>query len=237
MIILPAIDIYEKKAVRLYQGDYDKMTIYSHDPLEVALDFAAQGAEWAHLVDLEGARFGAPKNLEVVQAIAENTSLKLEIGGSIRSLKDIEKYADLGVCRIILGTRAVTDEAFLLRALRDFPGRIAIGADVRDGFVATHGWMEKSEILLTDFLLRIRDIGIQTLICTDIARDGAMEGANFSLYESLAASCSMDIIASGGVSSLKDIRKLKEIGLWGAIMGKAYYTGAVSLREALEVSR
>ena len=237
MIILPAIDLYEKKAVRLYKGDYANMTVYSDDPVSVAKDFASAGAEWIHTVDLEGARDGTTPNLDVVAAIAKETSLKVEIGGGIRNLETVEKYLAAGVSRVIIGTAAVTDEDFLIRATSLYGEKIAVGADVRDGRVAIKGWIEDSGIELCDFLSRMQSHGIKTVICTDISKDGAMKGTNLGLYSKLAESFDMSIIASGGVSSLGDVKALRQMELYGAIIGKAYYTGAIDLREAIEVAK
>lgn len=237
MIILPAIDLYEKKAVRLYKGDYANMTVYSNDPLSVARDFEAAGAEWIHMVDLEGARDGTTPNLDVVASVARETSLKVEIGGGIRSLETVEKYLTAGVSRVIIGTAAVTDEEFLVKATSLYSEKIAVGADVRDGRVAIKGWLTDSGIELCDFLARMQSHGIRTVICTDISKDGAMKGTNLGLYSQLARDFEMDIVASGGVSSLEDVKALRQMELYGAIIGKAYYTGAISLPRAIEVAK
>ena len=237
MILLPAIDLYEKKAVRLYKGDYAQMTVYSEKPLAVARDFASAGAEWIHLVDLEGARYGDTPNLEIVSEIVSETGLRAEIGGGIRRMETAQRYLEAGVGRVILGTAAVTDEGFLREALAAFGAAVAVGADVKDGYIAIRGWREQSAQTLEAFLSRMEELGVRTVICTDISRDGAMRGTNRALYRALSARFSMDLIASGGVSSLADIRALREQGLYGAILGKAYYTGAVDLREALEAAR
>ena len=237
MLILPAIDLYGGKAVRLYKGDYAQMTVYSDDPPAVARDFAAQGAGWIHLVDLEGAKSGETPNLETVRAIVAAAPLKAEIGGGIRSMETVERYLEAGVRRVILGTAAVTDEAFLRNAAARYGEQIAVGVDIRDGFVAIKGWTEKSALGAMDFCKKMQDMGIQTIICTDISKDGAMQGANHALYKTLSATLSLDLVASGGVSSLEDVKRLRDMGLYGAIIGKAYYTGAVSLREAIEVAQ
>ncbi len=237
MILLPAIDLYEKKAVRLYKGDYAQMTVYSEKPLAVAGDFASAGAEWIHLVDLEGARYGDTPNLEIVSEIVSETGLRAEIGGGIRRMETAQRYLDAGVRRVILGTAAVTDDGFLREALAAFGAAVAVGADVKDGYIAIRGWREQSAQTLEAFLSQMEELGVRTVICTDISRDGAMRGTNRALYRALSARFSMDLIASGGVSSLEDIGALREQGLYGAILGKAYYTGAVDLREALEAAR
>ena len=237
MIIFPAIDLYEGKAVRLYKGDYAQMTVYSHNPLEVARDFEKLGAAYVHLVDLEGARDGTTPNLEIVKQIAEETSLFTEIGGGIRSMETVEAYLNNGVDRVILGTAAVTDEAFLKRAIAEFGDRIAVGVDVKDGFVAIKGWTENSSFSCLDFCRKMENLGVKYLICTDISRDGAMQGTNRVLYRELSEKFSVNITASGGVSTLEDIRALAAMKLYGAIVGKAYYSSTIDLTEALETAK
>ena len=237
MYIFPAIDLYEGKAVRLYKGDYAQMTVYSDDPVSVARDFAAQGARFIHLVDLEGAKNGTTPNLETVRAIVQATDLFAEVGGGVRSMETIEAYLDAGVKRVILGTAAVTDEDFLYRATRAFGERVAVGADVKDGKIAIRGWTETSDLSPDAFCRRMQQLGVETIICTDVSKDGAMMGANHNLYRMLSDEFDMQLIASGGVSSIEDVRRLSELGLYGAIIGKAYYTGAISLRDAIEVAQ
>jgi len=236
MFIYPAIDLFEGKAVRLYKGDYAQMTVYSENPVEVARDFQKRGAKCIHLVDLEGAKSGTTPNFETVAAIKEATGLFCEIGGGIRSMEVIAKYLDAGIDRVILGTAAVTDEAFLKEAVRIYGEKIAVGIDIRDGCVAIKGWTEKSEQNAMDFAGKMHDLGVKTLICTDISRDGAMEGANHGLYRELSERFDLQIIASGGVSSMADVVALMEMDIHGAIIGKAYYTGAIDLSEAVEVT-
>lgn len=237
MILFPAIDLYEGKAVRLYKGDYQNMTVYSHNPIEIARDFEARGAAAIHMVDLEGARDGTTPNLSIVTQIARETGLFTEIGGGIRSMDTVKAYLDAGVDRVILGTAAVNDEAFLKEAAAAYPGAIAVGADVKDGCIAIKGWLETSGLTLDAFLSRMESLGIRNVICTDISRDGAMRGTNLELYRELSKKYAMDITASGGVSTLEDIRQLRQMNLYGAIIGKAYYTGAIDLKEALEVAK
>lgn len=237
MILFPAIDLYEKKAVRLYKGDYQNMTVYSDNPIEIARDFEAAGATHIHMVDLEGAKDGTTPNLCIVEQIAKETDLFVEIGGGIRSMDTVERYLNAGVSRIILGTAAVNDEAFLKEAVAVYPGKIAVGADVKDGFIAIKGWLEKSILTLDAFLQKIEAMGIKNVICTDISRDGAMRGTNLQLYRELSQKYSMDITASGGVSTMEDIRQLRSMNLYAAIIGKAYYTGAINLKEALEAAK
>ena len=237
MYIFPAIDLYGGKAVRLYKGDYEQMTVYSDDILSVARDFQAAGAEYIHMVDLEGARDGATPNFDAVAAVAKNTNLKVEIGGGIRDEDAVSRYLNAGVFRVILGTAAITDWDFFLAMAQKYPGQIAAGADCRDGYVAIKGWLETSAVTCEDFCQRVQSAGVRGLICTDISKDGAMGGTNRVLYESLSRRFDLDIVASGGVSSLDDIRSLREMGLFGAIVGKAYYTGALDLKEAIEAAK
>lgn len=237
MIIYPAIDLVQGKAVRLYKGDYAQMTVYNEDPLAVAKDFAAAGATRLHLVDLEGAKTGLPVNKDVIRRIVENTELFVEVGGGVRNMQTVRELLAVGVDRVILGTAAVTDEAFLREALARFGQRIAVGVDLKDGFVAIKGWTETSQLTAETFFDRMQHLGVRTVICTDISRDGAMQGTNRALYTTLSHRYPMDIIASGGVSSLEDVRRLAEMGLHGAIIGKAYYVGAIDLKEAIEVAK
>ncbi len=233
MHILPAIDLYGKKAVRLLKGDYNNMTVYSDTPETVAADFKNQGASFIHIVDLEGARDGTTPNIDVVKNIIKSSSLFAEVGGGVRSVECIEKYIEAGARRVILGTAAVTDKVFLRDAVSRFGDKIAVGVDVKDSFVAIKGWTENSGVECFDFCREIANIGVKTVICTDISRDGAMRGANIEMYRRLSESFSLNIIASGGVSTLNDVRRLKEMNIYGAIIGKAYYTGAFLLRDAI----
>ena len=237
MKIFPAIDLVQGKAVRLFKGDYDQMTVYDDDPLNAARAFEAAGAEYVHMVDLEGARDGGTPNLETVRRVVERTGLFVELGGGIRSDEVIRRCLDIGVKRVILGTAAIADEAFTARAIEQYGDAIALGADVRDGQIAVKGWLELSGMTLDAFCERYQKLGARTLICTDISRDGAMRGANRALYAELQRKYSMDIVASGGVSTLEDVRALAGMGLYGAIIGKAYYTGAIDLKEAIEVAK
>ncbi len=236
MILFPATDIIGGKAVRLLRGDYDKMTVYNDDPLEVAKDFEAKGCRAIHVVDLEGARDGGTPNLETVRRIAGNTGLFVEIGGGIRSMEVIEKYFEIGVDRVILGTAAVEDEEFLKEAVSKYGKRIAVGADIRDGYVSIKGWKVQSEYTLEAFCEKMQSLGVDTLVCTDISKDGAMGGTNRALYEDLMKKYDMKITASGGVSSLDDIKALTEMGIDNAIIGKAYYTGDIDLEKAVAIA-
>ncbi len=237
MLIFPAIDLFEQKAVRLYKGDYDNMTVYSNNPLEVARDFEKSGATFIHMVDLEGAKNGTTPNIDVVRKVVEYTGLQVEIGGGIRNEETVKKYIDLGVSRVILGTAAVTDRAFLEKCVEKYKDAIAVGVDIKDGFVAIKGWTEKSELTADEFFQYLCSIGVSTVICTDISKDGAMNGTNRELYKELSQKYDINIIASGGVSDIEDIKALRKMNLYGAIIGKAYYIGAINLKEAVEVAK
>lgn len=236
MNIFPAIDLYDCKAVRLYKGDYNQMTVYSENPIEIARDFEKQGASFVHLVDLEGAKNGTTPNINTVKQIAQETSLFTEIGGGIRSLETIEKYISIGVDRVILGTAAVENEELLKEAVAKYGDKIAVGVDIKDGMVAVKGWLEKSSYDAFSFCEKMQNTGVKTLICTDISKDGAMKGTNLDLYRQLSEKFEVDITASGGVSSIEDIKNLAEMKIYGAIIGKAYYIGAINLKEAIEVA-
>lgn len=237
MLIFPAIDLYDKKAVRLFKGDYNQMTVYSENPLEVAKGFKAAGAEYIHMVDLEGAKDGTTPNFDIVAAVAKESGLKVEIGGGIRNEETVKRYIDAGVMRVILGTAALNDREFLQSVCKKYGDKIAVGADLKDGQVAVKGWLETSNVSGMDFLTEMEKLGVKTVICTDISRDGAMRGTNRELYRELSEKFSMDIVASGGVSTISDINALKEMNLYGAIVGKAIYTGDIDLKEAIEVAR
>lgn len=237
MLILPAIDLYEGQAVRLLYGDYKQMTVYHPDPVAVARDFLAAGASEIHVVDLEGARDGTTPNLEIVRAIAAIPGLSVEIGGGIRSLDTVRAYLGAGVRRVILGTAAVTDEAFLRAALAEFGDAIAVSVDIRDGKVAIKGWTEDSGLDAYEFCRHLDALGVRTLISTDITKDGAMQGANHELYRTLSRELSMNVIASGGVSSMEDVTRLAALGIYGAIIGRAYYTGAICLPDAIKEAK
>ena len=237
MLILPAIDLYEGKAVRLRQGDYREMTVYSERPQELMEAFVQKGAKAVHVVDLEGARDGRTANLNLIRKLKEDSSLLMEVGGGIRTMETIRVYLeDAGVDRVILGTAAVTDPSFAEQAVRRWGDRIAVGVDIRDGKVAIRGWTEQSSLDAFSFCRRMEEIGVSTVIVTDISRDGMLEGANRELYENMTRNLSIRLIASGGVSDIEDVAALKAAGLYGAIIGKAYYTGAIDLRTAVEVA-
>lgn len=237
MEIFPAIDLYEGQAVRLLKGDYAQKTVYSADPAAVAEGFKNSGAKNIHLVDLEGARDGGTPNFDTVCEIVRRGGLRAEVGGGVRDEATVEKYLVAGVSRVILGTAAVSDRGLLASLLKKYGERIAVGVDVRNGRVAVKGWRELSDETLDGFCARLEDMGVRTIICTDISKDGAMEGTNRRMYEDLTAKYTMNIIASGGVSTMDDVRALRDMGLYGAILGRAIYTGGIDLRDAIEVCR
>ncbi len=237
MNIFPAIDLVNGCAVRLFKGDYNQMTVYSDTPESVACDFEAAGAKFLHLVDLEGAKDGTTPNLETVKKIRKSCNLFIEIGGGIRNMQTIKTYLDAGIDRVILGTAAVNDEGFLKQAVAKYGDKIAVGVDIKDGFVAIKGWTEKSAFSGMDFCKKMQALGVNTIICTDISKDGAMKGTNLELYRKLSSELNINITASGGVSSIDDVKALAKMDIYGAIIGKAYYTGAIDLKEALEVAK
>ena len=233
MILYPAIDLYDGMAVRLRQGRYDDMTVYDRDPESLALRMREAGATHLHMVDLEGARSGSTANLALIEKIASNTGLFIELGGGIRSMETVRRYLDCGISRAILGTAAAENEEFLRAALEICGAQIAGGVDLKDGFVAVRGWEEKSSWTAEAFFRHLTELKVRTVICTDISRDGVLAGSNHDLYASLNERYPIDLIASGGVSSLEDIRGLRALGMSGAILGRAYYSGAVTLEDAL----
>ncbi len=237
MKIFPAIDLFQCQAVRLFKGDYNQMTVYHNDPAQVAEDFQKKGADCLHLVDLEGAKTGGTPNLNVIEDIVSRSRLFTEVGGGIRSMETVRAYLERGVDRVILGTSAVTDPEFLCEAVEKYGSRIAVGVDIKDGYVAIRGWTEQSQYTCDVFCEKMQQLGISTMVCTDISRDGAMKGTNLELYRHLSRTYHMDIIASGGVSTLEDIEALRRMDLYGAIIGKAYYTGAIDLHRAIEVAK
>lgn len=237
MNIFPAIDLIDGCAVRLFKGDYAQKTVYSNSPVDVAKSFVEAGAEYIHIVDLDGAKDGSNANIETVRSIVKESGLKAEIGGGIRSKETIEKYLDLGVMRVILGTAAVTDEEFLISSVKEYGEKVAVGVDIKDGFVAIKGWTETSKLGCFDFCEKLEKLGVKTVICTDISKDGVMSGTNIELYKQLSERFSMDIVASGGVSSIENVKTLAAMNMYGAILGKALYTGAVDLSEAIKAAR
>lgn len=237
MYIYPAIDLFDGKAVRLYKGDYAQMTVYSENPVEVAQAFKAAGADHMHLVDLEGAKKGSPANLPAIEKLVQAFGGFVEVGGGIRNMETVDAYLSIGVDRVILGTAAVKDRTFLETALAKYGEKVAVGVDLKDGCVAIHGWTEKSDLTAEAFFDDMQALGVRTVICTDISRDGAMQGTNRELYRELSSKYSIDLIASGGVSSMEDVQALAAMDIHGAIVGKAYYIGAIDLRRAIEVAR
>jgi len=235
MTIYPAIDLYEGKAVRLQKGDYEQMTVYSNEPLQVALGFKNSGASALHIVDLEGARYGKPANFEIIKEIAAETGLFIQVGGGIRTSTIINNYLNAGIKRVILGTAAVSQMGFLYEMVRDHKEAIAVSVDIKDGFVAIKGWTEVSNQDAIDFCGTVSEIGVQTLICTDISKDGMLSGTNMELYRTLRLKLSIGLIASGGVTSSDEVRSLSKIGMDGVILGKALYTGAIDLENAVKI--
>ena len=237
MELFPAIDLIGGCAVRLVKGDYTQKTVYSDNPAEVAKSFAAAGAKYLHVVDLEGAKDGGTPNLETIKNIVENGGLLVEVGGGIRSEEVIQKYLDAGVFRVILGTAAVQNPAFLEDMVQKYGEKIAVGVDIKDGMVAIKGWTEVSAESCFDFCEKLQKIGVKTIICTDISKDGLLSGTNLELYKELSEKFSVDIVASGGVTTLDDVKKLAEMGMYGAILGKALYTGNIDLKAAVELTK
>ena len=237
MNIFPAIDLKDKNVVRLLKGDYNQLTVYGNDPLATAKEFKEQGAEYLHVVDLDGAKTGVGTNKEIILGLAKNSGLKVQTGGGIRTGETVEQYIKGGVFRVILGTASVKDPGFLKEMVSEFGSAIAVGVDIADGYVAINGWTEKSSLEAFSFCDSLCNIGVKTIICTDISKDGAMKGTNRELYKELSEKFPIDIIASGGVSTLDDIEALTKLNLYGAIIGRALYNGAINLKEAIEISK
>lgn len=237
MILFPAIDILDGKAVRLLKGDYNQVTVYSERPWEFAQDFVSKGCSAIHIVDLDGAKTGDTVNIKTVEKIAQTKGLYSEIGGGIRSMETVERYLESGISRVILGTAALKDPAFLKEAIRKYDDRIAVGVDLKDGYVSVKGWIETSDKEGFEFMKELEDIGVSAVIVTDISRDGAMKGTNLELYRRISTETGMKVTASGGISTLEDLKALRAMDIYGAIIGKAYYTGAIRLEDALEVAR
>ena len=237
MELFPAIDLQGGNVVRLFQGDYNQMTVYSHNPPEIAAEFAAAGAANLHVVDLDGAKDGTLTNLPTIKKIVKTTSLFIQVGGGIRTEEAISRYLEIGVNRVILGTAAVNDFSFLKDMVRKYGAAIAVGVDVKDGFVAIKGWKELSSETGMEFCVKMRDAGVKTVIYTDISKDGAMQGTNIGAYEELNKLSGLQIVASGGISSVSEVGILAKMGIYGAILGKALYTGKISLSEALATAK
>ena len=236
MNIIPAIDLIDGKAVRLQKGDYNKVTVYSEYPEKVAKYFYDCGARYLHVVDLDGAKSGKADNFEVIKKIVDASGLSVEVGGGIRNIEMVKTYVDAGVDRIILGTAALTDPEFLAEAVSKYGDKITVGVDIKDGMVAIKGWTEISAVSCEDFCRQLEELGVSSVICTDISKDGMMSGTNLELYKNLNRDFSINFVASGGVSTLDDIKALKEMDLFGAILGKALYTGAIDLKDAIKAA-
>lgn len=234
MYIFPAIDLYDSKAVRLLKGDYEQMTVYSDNPVEIVRDFERNGISHMHMVDLEGAKSGDNKNFRMITKIRESSDIFIQLGGGIRSIEQAERYLDLGINRIILGTAAIEDENLLEKLVEKYQERIAVGVDVRDGIVKTHGWRKSTGIYLQDYCQKLNALKVRTIIATDISKDGAMTGTNLTLYEKLQKLTDADLVASGGIHNLEELKKVHALDLYGAIIGKAYYTGDIKLSEAVK---
>lgn len=235
--IFPAIDLKDKKAVRLLKGDYNKVTVFNDNPVEVARKFEQAGAEYLHVVDLDGAKDGDTTNFDVVKNIIVSTSLKVEIGGGIRTEEVIKKYIDAGAFRVILGTVAITEPEFTEEMIKKYGNKIAVGIDISGGYVAVKGWTEISRVSCDELFERMQNAGADTIICTDISKDGAMEGTNLNLYKELSEKFNIKIIASGGVSDIENVKALAEMNVFGAIIGKALYLEKIDLKEAIEVAK
>ena len=237
MKIFPAIDLYGGKAVRLLYGDFNKVKVYADNPLFLLEDFQKEGAEYLHIVDLDGAKNGKTDNIDLITEIVKKSNFFVQVGGGIRNLDTVKRYIDIGVDRVILGTAALNNRLFLEKSLENFQDKVAVSVDIKDSCVAIKGWLEKSNVSAMDFTNQLEQLGVKTIIVTDISKDGAMQGTNLQLYSMLSEKLSLDVIASGGVSSIKDIDNLRKLGIYGAIIGKAYYEEAISLREAIKVAQ
>lgn len=237
MILLPAIDLHQGQCVRLLRGDYDTAQVVAADPVETARAFEEQGAGWLHVVDLDGAKEGAPKNAELIAQVVERTGLQVEVGGGIRNMATVDRYLELGAARVILGSAALRDPQFVAEAVKRYGKRVAVGIDALGGKVAAEGWLEQSQVDYLELARRMEDLGVQYLICTDISQDGTLAGPNLTMLDQLNQAVSCHVVASGGVSSLLDIVNLYDLGLYGAIAGKALYTGALDLRAAIAACR
>lgn len=237
MKIFPAIDLYDGKAVRLVHGEYSRMTVCSDTPVEKAMEFRLAGAEFLHLVDLQGARDGVSKNYDVATQIARVPGLKVEVGGGIRDEETVKRALDAGFFRVILGTAAMEEPDFLAKMVSKYGERIVVGVDVRSGFVAVRGWTQISKVECHDFISQLQQIGVRTIMCTDIASDGAMKGTNVALFKDINEKFDLDVIASGGITTLDDVRALRDAGLYAATIGRALYAGKVDLKTAIEAAR
>jgi len=238
MLILPAIDLRAGRCVRLRQGRYDQETVFDDDPVAVARRFEAAGATWLHVVDLDGARAGEPKNLDTVRRIAQTVGMQVEVGGGIRTTQAAGEILAMGVARIIVGTRAIREPAWLKEVADRFPHRVALGLDARGaGAVAVQGWTEKTDLMVADVFYAVRGLALAAIVYTDISCDGMMAGPNVAATKALAQECPFDLIASGGVTTVQDVERLKEAGVAGAIIGRALYEGTITLEAALAAAR
>lgn len=235
MILFPAIDIRNGKCVRLVQGDYAKEKIYNESPIDAAIQWKNQGAKFLHIVDLDGAKTGDAANRTIIQKIARDTTIPIQVGGGIRSMEIIDDYIAAGVNRVIIGTAAINDKVFLQQAVAKYSDKIAVSIDARNGFVATDGWIETSDVKALNLVNELEQLGVQTIVYTDILKDGMLKGPNFAELEAIKTKNSIQVIASGGISSEEDIRKLNEMNLYGAIIGKALYDGRLSFQSLMEV--
>ena len=237
MLILPAIDIIDGKPVRLYKGDYSKKETVGEDIIDIAIRFQKEGAEYLHLVDLDGAKTGKKCNSEIIVKVAKVLEIPVEVGGGIRSMKEVEFYLDNGISRVILGTAAIEDEKFLKEAVNKYGEKIAVGLDCKEGYAYGRGWLEGSEKEYIDFAKHLESIGVKTIIFTDISKDGTMEGPNLDMLNKLKKSININIIASGGIKDIDHIRKIRNLNIYGAITGKAMYAKTLDLSEAILVSK
>lgn len=236
MQIFPATDILGGKVVRLTKGDYNQVKIYADSPAEMALEFMKDGATNLHMVDLDGAKDGAPVNFEAIREAAKIKDLFIEVGGGIRDMKRVEDYLSLGVKRVILGTAAIRNYPFVEEAVKKFGKAIAVGVDAKDGFVAVSGWQETTSVKSVEFCKKLRDTGVATVIYTDISKDGMLSGTNLEVYSELSEIKGLDIVASGGITFVNEIEKLRDMNIYGAIVGKAVYEGKLSLKDALKAA-
>lgn len=235
MILIPAIDLKDGQAVRLYKGDYQQKTVYSSAPAEIALNFQNMGADYLHVVDLDGAKDGVTTNLTMIQKIRDALSIPIELGGGIRDMATVDLYLNqVGIDRVILGTAAIENPEFLRTALQKYgPQRIVVGVDVKDGYVATSGWLVDTQTYYLDFLKELENIGVEYIVCTDISKDGTLTGPSFDLYENIHQQSRIQFVVSGGIKDAQDIYKVNQLGYYGCIVGKAYYEGKIDLKEVI----
>lgn len=239
MLLIPAIDLKDGEAVRLFKGDYNNKTVYSSSPESIAKIFEDVGAHYLHVVDLDGAKDACTSNLETIKKIRESISIPMELGGGIRNMDTVDLYLnDIGINRVILGTAAINNPEFLKEAINKYgPDRIVVGVDIKDGYVLTSGWLETSRVYYLDFLKYLESIGVKIIVCTDISKDGTLTGPSFPIYRSIKENTNLDFVVSGGVKDIEDILKVNELGYYGCIVGKAYYEGKIDLREVISCLR